>query len=317
DEDEDEDDDDHDGTEDQETEEEEMIRLGLHHHHRQYSSQQDPRPRPQTYYAYSDQQAQQLERFNSTTLEGYVHQYNDDDIPPPSYYSLIQQDQMNRSCRAAAAESVPIITQPAISMQRSSLVLHQLLDLLHQFEDHVQNQFKTPAFRSSSSCPSSSTMTSPHRQLWLNRNPQTVVSFAYVLIELEQTGLLPGAMCATWTGWNLHQQGQSTTTTTCTPASSSSSSSPSALTPVSCSNSVEMEGEQEFSMSEQDWLTMAGNASTQSHLAKALIALEQCCVYGMDQARWHGHCDTNDLNGHGRRRERWIAQVQSIITAFA
>ncbi|KAI8358758.1 hypothetical protein B0O80DRAFT_441379 [Mortierella sp. GBAus27b] len=215
--------------------------------------------------------------FTRSSLEGYVHQF--DDAPPPSYHSLIQQDQVIRN---RVAPIVPSQPQPSL------LVLRQLLDLLHQFEDHVQDQFKTSVFRS-------------HRQAWLDRTPQTVISFAYVLIELEQTGMLSSAMCGNWASQNKSAP-TSPTTAVAPPSPSSAASMMMGVTAE--------QGE----MSEQDWLAMAGNASNESHLAKALLALESCCVHGMDVTRWH---DGQDDGRQVGRRERWVAQVQDIITAFA
>jgi len=148
--------------------------------------------------------------------------------------------------------------------------LSQLLELLHHFKDHVLDTFKTPAFQIKGLPSSSSTTTPPasptlesassasdrhhyRRESWQSRRPQTVASFAYLLIEFEQSGLLfpPNA----------------------TLFLISAASSPTSL----------------FCRSEQDWLANTGNATTVSQLAMALLALEQTC---QDQAmmaldHWH------------------------------
>jgi hypothetical protein len=143
--------------------------------------------------------------------------------------------------------------------------LASLLNLLHTFESHLLNHHKTSSFQQQS------------RQAWLDRNPQTVASFAYLLIELQQAGILPTAMHPSW-------------------LSSSSSSSPAAL--------------ETMMMSEQDWLSMTGNAATEADLAKALLALEQNCLLGMDPVLWRQQGEERE-GGRGA----WIRQVQAIHTS--
>lgn len=60
-------------------------------------------------------------------------------------------------------------------------------------------------------------------------------------------------------------------------------------------------------MSEQDWLSMTGNAATEADLAKALLALEQNCLLAMDPVLWQREGE--------ERRDAWTRQVQAIITS--
>ncbi|KAH7044759.1 hypothetical protein BKA57DRAFT_88515 [Linnemannia elongata] len=272
---------------------------------------------------------------NPDTLEGYTHLF-DDAPPPPSYHSLIraeadaarsaalatlsargrqQQQQQQPHAHAhvhihADARSSPaayphtsaimpstlltglyasssFITTPTAqtstppapsSSQVSPTVLANLLTLLHTFETHLLTQYKTPSFQAQQSTAAG---TMSRRQAWLDRNPQTVASFAYLLIELQQTGILPTAMSPSW---------------------SSSSISPSS-SPSSPSSSLSLALE----MSEQDWLSVTGNAATEADLAKALLALEQNCLLAMDPVHWHQEGE--------ERREAWTRQVQAIITS--
>ncbi|KAG0253355.1 hypothetical protein BG011_006412 [Mortierella polycephala] len=204
---------------------------------------------------------------DSQTLEGYVHQF--DDAPPPSYLSLIQSDN--------SAEDISTV---------SLSLLEQLLELLHQFEAHLLDQSRTPAF-----CASASTsLVASSRQLWLARHPQSVAAFAYVLIELEQAGILSSAMCATWTTRSSQVQPYDTTSSQGTAAAADDSDI----------------------VSEQDWLSMAGNVSTEAHLAKAMLVLEQSCIHGMDPVRWHGR--NSEAAVSASLRDQWVSRVQRIST---
>ncbi|KAF9550229.1 hypothetical protein EC957_001136 [Mortierella hygrophila] len=271
-------------------------------------------------YHYHDQQVVNPE------LEGNMHEF-DDAPPPPSYHSLIraeadaarsaalatlfargQQQQHTHShahIHAHAHSSPPstlltglyppnsttssssssIITPteqastpPASSSpQVSPTVLANLLTLLHTFESHLLAHHKTPSFQAQQ--PTAATMS--RRQAWLDRNPQTIASFAYLLIELQQTGILPAAMSPSW-------------------SSTSPSSSPS-------SPGSSLSASMALGMSEQDWLSMTGNAATEADLAKALLALEQSCLLAMDPVLWRSE--------GGVTRDAWMRQVQAIITS--
>ncbi|KAF9196299.1 hypothetical protein BGZ50_001049 [Haplosporangium sp. Z 11] len=203
---------------------------------------------------------------DSQTLEGYVHQF--DDAPPPSYHSLIRSD---NTVTATRTVSIPL--------------LETLLELLHQFEAHLLDQFRTPAFRASAS----TSLVASCRQSWLARHPQSIAAFAYVLIELEQTGILPSAMCATWTTPSAQVQPCDTTSLQ--------------GTTVAASRDI---------VSEQDWLSMAGNVSTEAHLAKAMLVLEQSCIHGMDPVRWHGRNSETAVNTS--LRDQWVCKVLRIST---
>ncbi|KAF9956992.1 hypothetical protein BGZ70_009685 [Mortierella alpina] len=261
---------------------------------------------------------------NPQTLEGYEHQF--DDAPPPSYHSLTRSDP-----HATSSESSPSALQPSSLLPQPMLMvsaLPQLLDLLHEFEEHLQDSFRTASFRRPASPDALTTTVGAaangqsisRRQSWLARHPQTVVSFAYLLIELEQTGILPTAMCASWTGRGVPPL--STPATSATSGAFAAAARPSTLmlTSTQPTTTTIIDGSTSIATTEQEWLALAGNASTEMQLAKAMLALEQSCVFGMDPERWHGHVRRGDHpTGRataGQARDRWIARVHSI-SAFA
>ncbi|KAF9082255.1 hypothetical protein BGX23_012650 [Mortierella sp. AD031] len=267
-------------------------------------------------------QQQQRRQVNPDTLEGYEHRF-EDAPPPPSYHSLIQSDATHAAAVAttstttstdaytyphtttimltglssSSSSSSTIITpttattsSPSSRHTVSAPILNQLLQLLHHFESHLLDNFKTPSFQpstatSTTGTTTNDTATSNRRQAWLDRNPKTVASFAYLLIELQQTGILPTAMSPAW------------------------SSSPS-LTPPTSSSSSTTVSRPLFEMSEQDWLSMTGNASTEADLAKAMVALEQNCHHGLDPARWRRQQPQSVSV-----RDAWVHQVQTIYVA--
>ncbi|KAF9579511.1 hypothetical protein BGW38_004202 [Lunasporangiospora selenospora] len=164
------------------------------------------------------------DRRRRQTLEGYMHRF-DEGAPPPSYEQLQQQQ------------------GPAVTLE-SSANLGTLLELLHEFEDHLLESSRTLGFQSltnTGSVPS-------RRQAWLGRQPQTMPSFAYIMIELEQLGILGSAKVSAWT--------------------------------------EPMAGLGTLTMSQQEWLDRTGNATTEAQLARSMLALEKSCVLGMDHARW-------------------------------
>ncbi|KAF8933277.1 hypothetical protein EDD21DRAFT_376867 [Dissophora ornata] len=277
---------------------------------RRHQHQDDTRPHSYT---------SQARVFNPRTLQGYMHQF--DDAPPPSYHSSIHDHGNNNDFTAVSPlhpPSAPVQHQrrlSSISMSSSPWspspssisLLQTLLDLLHQFEDHLLDQHKTPSFRSADTAAATITNTNTlnsGRQSWRSRHPQTIASFAYVLIELEQTGILPSAMCTAWSGQNTACI--SATASTNTPASAPSSPPPS---PSPYSSTTPSSAAVVAEMSEQDWLSMTGNASTEMHLAKAMLVLEQSCVHGMDLGRWRN----GDAATTTTVREEWIAKVQNIV----
>ncbi|KAF9914427.1 hypothetical protein BX616_008315 [Lobosporangium transversale] len=252
--------------------------------------------------------------FDLQTLAGYEHQF--DNVPPPSYHSLVQAGNAPRSSsfntfipfeslnvQPTFADSQPVniqaieqtltsstsvrslsppLSQGSLSSQSgphvravSHQVLNTLLELLHQFENHIQDEFKTPAFKhrrpntnrdhdhdqshSNSSTPTATAVATAAAAEWHNRRPQNVSSFAYLLIELQQIGISSNAMSELW---HQPQQGQ------------------------------------------QHWLTLTGNASSEAELATSLIILEKNCVFGMDRERWCG------ANG---TREQWLNSLQEIV----
>ncbi|GJJ68161.1 hypothetical protein EMPS_00507 [Entomortierella parvispora] len=204
------------------------------------------------------------------SLEGYVHQF--DEAPPPSYHSLVRSGSVSVSPLAS---------------------LSQLLELLHHFKDHVLDTFKTPDFRIKG-MPSSSATASPsttestsltsdrhhtRRESWQSRRPQTVASFAYLLIELEQNGLVFPANATLFL-----------------------------ISAASSSASL-------FCRSEQDWLAKTGNATTVSQLAMALLTLEQTCQDQamMDLNRWRSSSSSAGTFSPCAR-DQWIVQVQGLST---
>ncbi|KAI7832475.1 hypothetical protein BC939DRAFT_435591 [Gamsiella multidivaricata] len=226
-----------------------------------------------------------------------MHQF-DDGMPPPSYHSLIQQGSVPTVLSTSPPSS---LLQPSSATIEaiSSSTLQTLLDLLHQFEYHLCDAFRHSTFQRSTA----ESVLSARRQAWRSRQPRTVASFAYILIELEQTAILPSAMCDTWTN----------------PPGGSISGMDSAS------------GVERIRVSEQEWLAMTGNAATEAHLAKAMLILEECCVHGMDPVHWHGSGssadpdadsddDADDYEVDGVRTtrcRRWVARVQAIAAALA
>ncbi|KAK3846987.1 MAG: hypothetical protein J3R72DRAFT_432856 [Linnemannia gamsii] len=184
------------------------------------------------------------------------------------------------------------LTPPASSHNNthtvSTTILSNLLQLLHTFESHLLDHHKHPSFHAKGQEPEQGR----RRQAWLDRNPQTVASFAYLVIELQQTGILLTAMCPSW---------------------SSSSSSPSPSSPTSSSHS----SSSSLEMSEQDWLSMTGNASTEADLAKAMLALEQNCRLGMDPILWQRQqpSEEEEASSGAGACSIWTRQVQAIITS--
>ncbi|KAG0052317.1 hypothetical protein BGZ83_002756 [Gryganskiella cystojenkinii] len=210
------------------------------------------------------------------SLAGYIHRF--DDAPPPSYHSLV---------RSGSVSSVATTTTTIMTMAAAQPALNQLLDLLHQFEEHVLSTFKTPAFRvADPSSPSPATFSAGHsrRESWQSRRPQTIRSFAYLLIELEQNGLL-------------YPQRETLFLLTSTLPSSLS-----------------------FCSSEQEWLAKTGGATLVPQLATAMLSLEQTCrdQAMMDPTRWLDvarSIDSNSNNLGPCTRDRWLVQVQSLSAA--
>ncbi|KAF9113291.1 hypothetical protein BGX27_001883 [Mortierella sp. AM989] len=269
-------------------------------------------------------------QFDSQTLEGYNHQF--DDAPPPSYHSLVRADSAIVATTGSTSSSSSLLHHPASATSRNFTpsVLQGLLNLLQEFEDHILDQFKTLSFREPSgpsitTAATSATVVamSSHRRSWRSRHPETISSFAYILIELEQTGILPSALRETWrrnsmstsssTSLALTHIVPSFENATIAPVISSSSSSSSSFPPRPSSvYTVEVISTQ---VSQQDWLTMTGNATTESDLAKAMLILEQNCVPAMNPTRWLGRGVGGDIANAVSTREIWIAQVVDIANA--
>ncbi|KAF8956004.1 hypothetical protein BGZ46_002485, partial [Entomortierella lignicola] len=273
-----------------------------------------------------------LRQFDPHTLEGYDHQF--DDAPPPSYHSLIRADDSNNTIVSSSHSAFQLQHQPISMINNGQSILQILLNCLHEFEDHIPTQFKTPAFREPSdsidtSAGSTTRTVSSRRHFWRSRNPETIASFAYILMELEQVGILPTAMQE---GWRRRSSGSTSTlspflTFTNIPVSTTSTSSLTVSPPATTINEARVMSTAIVpEVSEQDWLTMTGNASTESHLAKAMLILEQNCVQAMDPIRWHGCNNIVGSSGNGedatavmesttQTRDRWIAQVAEIANA--
>ncbi|KAF9429325.1 hypothetical protein BGZ76_001456 [Entomortierella beljakovae] len=246
--------------------------------------------------------------FDPQTLEGYDHQ--NDDSPPPSYHSLIR----NNNATIATGQNNQYYHQSIAGANGvySLSVLQTLLNLLHEFEINILEHFKTPAFQSSTN---SDATASSQRCSWRRRNPETVASFSYVLIELEQVGIMPSAMHEAWR--NLVSTSSPTFTGVSVPSGSSRLSiasmvSSPPLRPTITNSSTNVISTE---VTEQDWLTMAGNATTESHLARVMLVLEQNCIHGMDSLRWHGHHIDNPMENTSTR-SRWITQVVNIANSF-
>ncbi|KAF9575760.1 hypothetical protein EC968_001547 [Mortierella alpina] len=268
---------------------------------------------------------------NPQTLEGYEHQF--DDAPPPSYHSLTRSDPHALSSGPSPGTLSPPSSSSSLPPpMMAGSTLSRLLELLHEFEEHLRDSFRTASFRRSSS-PCTDALTTVNgaaaihhglsrRQSWLARHPQTVVSFAYLLIELEQTGILSDAMSASWTGLGISASTQASSSTSGNVAPAERPSSTLTLTLTSTETETPNGSAllaTTTTTTEQAWLAMAGNATTEMQLAKAMLVLEQNCVHGMDPVRWHGHARTGDPTGRTttiHRRDRWMAKVQSI-SAFA
>ncbi|KAG0028669.1 hypothetical protein BGZ82_008313 [Podila clonocystis] len=134
---------------------------------------------------------------------------------------------------SSSTSSLPLSTPVSLassatsssSISSSTPTLPTLLSLLHCLESRLSASQRSASF---TKYPSSS-----ERESWRARQPGTIVSFAYVLIALEQTGVAPGAMSASWRG---------------------------------ARDSV-------GKTKEDQWLAMTGNAETEKDLARALLVL--------------------------------------------
>ncbi|KAG0088124.1 hypothetical protein BGZ93_010562 [Podila epicladia] len=118
----------------------------------------------------------------------------------------------------------------------STTPLSTLLSLLHSLESRLRPSQRSAAFIKNQSSSSSSSFSTSARDAWRARQPGTVASFAYVLIALEQTGLAPAAMRASW-------------------------------------REAEARDAAGGKTKEEMWLAMTGNAATERDLAKALLVL--------------------------------------------
>ncbi|KAG0346075.1 hypothetical protein BG005_000947, partial [Podila minutissima] len=158
---------------------------------------------------------------------------------PPSA-STFPVMQVISSSSSSSSSSLPLSTPLSLASSATSssstpssstTPLPTLLSLLHCLESRLRPSQRSAAFAKNQ--PSSSSPSA--RDMWRARQPGTVASFAYVLIALEQTGLAPGAMRASWREEASREAGGKT--------------------------------------KEEMWLAMTGNSATERDLAKALLAL--------------------------------------------